>query len=229
MQVTDESGARKWKRAKVKLEDHVHVPEFPSSPLSENDDFLQGYFCRLALEPLQQSRLLWEVHMINYRMTEAAGTVVFNLHHSLGDGYSIMGALISCLSRADDPSLPLTFPTSKARTCSTRGYVGKCKLKCLRTLPRVFASVFNTPWDFGWSLLKSTCLVDDQTPIWSRQDGIEFRPLTIAAVSFSLGEIKQVKSRLRVNLSVCIISYAGKLRINVAAEKGFILYVWFQS
>jgi hypothetical protein len=67
----------------------------------------------IAREHLPQNRPLWEIHIIKYPTKNAAGTLVFKLHHALGDGYSLMGALLSCLERADNPSLPFTLPSSQ--------------------------------------------------------------------------------------------------------------------
>jgi len=63
-----------------------------------------------------QSRPMWEIHIIKYPTSHAARNVIFKLHHSLGDGFSLMGALLSCLQRVDNPSLPLTFPSIQSHT-----------------------------------------------------------------------------------------------------------------
>jgi hypothetical protein len=97
------------------LEEHINVPEFPSdkSTNSYYDECLDEYMSKIAMEHLPQDRPLWEIHIIKYPTTNAAGTLVFKLHHALGDGYSLMGALLSCLERADNPSLPFTLPSSQ--------------------------------------------------------------------------------------------------------------------
>jgi len=59
---------------------------------------------------------MWEIHIIKYPTSHAARNVIFKLHHSLGDGFSLMGALLSCLQRVDNPSLPLTFPSIQSHT-----------------------------------------------------------------------------------------------------------------
>lgn len=181
----------------MKLEDHFHIAEMsPSSSPSENSEFLRSYLTRLALESFPQNRPLWEIHAIRYPTTEAAATLIFKLHHSLGDGYSLMGALLSCLHRADDPSLPLTFPSVMKPDQSSLGT--ERVLKTLEAVPKVFPLVFNTIGEFTASLLKSTCLEDDLSPVRSGEDGIEFRPFMTATTGFSLDAIKQIKSCLQV-------------------------------
>ncbi|KAI9119426.1 hypothetical protein K1719_010101 [Acacia pycnantha] len=57
----------------------------------------------------KEASRLWEVHIVNYPTSSVASSLIFKLHHALGDGYSVIGALFSCLQRADHPSLPLSF------------------------------------------------------------------------------------------------------------------------
>ncbi|KAL3714570.1 hypothetical protein ACJRO7_006479 [Eucalyptus globulus] len=115
--VTGEKGARKWKKVGVNMENHVHVPSFSSpkgsSSPSENDSFLKSYISQIAMQPFPQGQPLWEIHIIKCPTSEAQETLIFKLHHALGDGYSLVAALLSCLQRADDPSLPVTSPSVK--------------------------------------------------------------------------------------------------------------------
>ncbi|MCH90917.1 O-acyltransferase WSD1-like, partial [Trifolium medium] len=79
-----------------------------------------------------------------------------------------MGALLSCLHRADDSSLPLSFPNRKS-------------------------SQLLTP-----KKAKSSIIEDDKTPIWNGEEGSEFLPCALTNLSFSLDEIKTIKSKLGV-------------------------------
>jgi len=172
---------------------------FPTSKSSLYDEYLDEYMSKIAMEHLPQDRPLWEIHIIKYPTKNAAGTLVFKLHHALGDGYSLMGALLSCLERADYPNLPFTLPSSKIRPKS----IFNTKPFFKRSFPSIFSKVFDTISDFGWSMLKSSLVEDDVTPIRSCEDDIELRKINISSVSFSMDRIKEVKSRLGV---VCEIS-----------------------
>ncbi|XVF72013.1 hypothetical protein PTKIN_Ptkin12aG0087400 [Pterospermum kingtungense] len=59
-------------------------------------------------------------------------------------------------------------------------------------------SAFNTVSDFGWGLLKSSFVEDDTTLIRSGHLGVEFKPVVISTITFSLDHIKQIKTKLRV-------------------------------
>lgn len=143
------------------------------------------------MEQLPQSQPLWEIHIIKYPTSHAAGIVIFKLHHSLGDGFSLMGALLSCLQRADNPSLPLTFPTVSARLHSNKN-----NNSIFRCVSKIFSAVSETVSDFCRSIAKSTLLEDDQTPIRSGNAAAEFGPMTIATMTFSLDHIKQIKTKV---------------------------------
>ncbi|KAF2283189.1 hypothetical protein GH714_043519 [Hevea brasiliensis] len=135
------------------------------------------------------------MHIIKYPTSNAAGNLIFKLHHALGDGFSLMGALLSCLQRVENPSIPLTFPPLQLRS---KPEIFKSKKS---TVSETFSSIFNTMSDFGWSLLKSSVVEDVQSPVRSGDDGVEFKPITISTMTFSLDQIKQIKTRLGVTIN----------------------------
>ncbi|KAI3940600.1 hypothetical protein MKW92_050195 [Papaver armeniacum] len=194
----------------VKLEDHVQVPIFPDGlSLESYDECFQEYSTKIAVEQLPQSRPLWEIHIFKYPTTNAAGTILFKLHHALGDGYSLMGALFSCLQRSDNPSLPLTFPKIRSE-------------KKELNVSGLFAVLKNTVTDFTWSLMKSSFLEDHVSPIRSATVGVELKPITISTVTFSLDQIKQIKTKLGGTINdviVGIIFYGTRLYME-AVSKG---------
>ncbi|VFQ61813.1 unnamed protein product [Cuscuta campestris] len=204
--IIDEKGEKQWKKVEVRAEDHIRVPVFPPHSKSYDECF-KDYLSEVAMEPLRQGMPLWEIHIVKYPTSAAAGNVIFKLHHALGDGFSLMGALLSCLQRADDPALPLTFPAFKEPSrVPGAGKDGPCK-----ALPGLVSAVVNTVSDFGWSLMKSSFLEDDRTPIRSGDPGVEFRPVDINTIAFSIDEIKQIKTRLHVTINdvLCGVIFLG--------------------
>lgn len=190
--VQDEEGIQHWKRVKVNLEDHVKSPIFPPG-IDFYDKFIEDYLTKLAIERLPTSRPLWELHLLKYPTRSTAAAAVFKLHHALGDGFSLMGALFSCLKRADDPSLPLTFPVRRQNP--TPAKIGTL-MQCCRSAMRAVEIGLNTVTDFAWGMMKSTLLEDDRTPVRSGVAGAEFRPLIISKVVFSLEDARKVKDKL---------------------------------
>ncbi|CAH9099239.1 unnamed protein product [Cuscuta epithymum] len=206
--VIDENGDKQWKKVEVRPKDHIKVPVFPESKSNNSslyDDCFKDYLSKIASESLPQSRPLWEIHIVKYPTSNAAGNVIFKLHHALGDGFSLMGALLSCLQRADDPSLPLTFPAFKDPT------LGNDKEGLCKAVPRILSATFDTISDFGWSLMKSSFLADDRTPIRSGDPGVEFRPIDITTITFSIDQLKQIKTKLGVTINdvICGVIFLG--------------------
>ncbi|XP_052177580.1 wax ester synthase/diacylglycerol acyltransferase 7-like [Diospyros lotus] len=199
--VADKKGAKKWKRVEVKLEDHIKVPRFPVGMSPEfYDGCFDDYLSTIALEQIPPNRPLWEVHIIKYATSNAAGNWVFKLHHSLGDGYSLMGTLLSCLQRADNPSLPLTFPSIRSNSKQKDGKIRSV----FKVVPRVLSKLANTVLDLGFGLMKSNFVEDGRTPIRSGED-VQFRPITVTTLMFSLDQIKQIKAKLGVTVNDVIV------------------------
>ncbi|XP_027351411.1 O-acyltransferase WSD1-like [Abrus precatorius] len=194
--VQDKDGEKRWKQVDVNLKNHVHIPVFPEGKtVGSYDNIFHDYLSSIAMEKLPQSRPLWEIHIVNYPTSDASSTIIFKLHHALGDGYSLVGALLSCLQRADDPSLPLSFPSLKQskQESSNKSFCTKFSW--------MLSSAFNTVSDFGWSVLKSSIVSDDKSPIRSGDEGADFHPISISSMTFSIDQIKDIKSRLGVTMN----------------------------
>ncbi|MCL7048046.1 hypothetical protein MKW94_004293 [Papaver nudicaule] len=208
----DENGAQRWRKLNVNMvhleEDHIKVADFPHGlTLKDYDKHLEDYAFAIHKEGFPEGKPLWQVHLIKYPTSDAVSTLIFKLHHVLGDGYSLMGILLSCLQRVDDPLLPITFPTSSKlvkpneRSCGRQG----CK----------FVSVcWNTVLDFGDSVLQSMLGEDDKTVIRSGKPGLEMEPISISSVSLALQDISIVKSKVNGTVNdvvVGIIFYGIRL------------------
>ncbi|PKA46840.1 O-acyltransferase WSD1 [Apostasia shenzhenica] len=212
-----EKGIQHWKKVKISLVDHVKTPVFPAG-VESYDEFVGEYLSNLAVERLPAGRPPWELHLLKYPTKTAAGTAVFKLHHALGDGFSLMGALFSCLKRADDPSLPLTFPS---RQQSATPVKAGAVVQCCRALARALEVGVNTVVDFAGGILKSLLVEDDRTPVRSGEAGAEFRPLDISKVVFSLHDVRQIKIKIGGTINDVIsgvIFYGTQLYIKAASH-----------
>ncbi|MCD9644488.1 hypothetical protein HAX54_032710 [Datura stramonium] len=211
--VRGKNGEKQWKKVEVKYKDHINVPIFPEGKSKEfYDNCFNEYLTKIAMEQLPQSKPLWEIHIFKYPTTKSSGNLVFKLHHSLGDGFSLMGALLSCLQRADNPSLPLTFPAFNSNNNNDNPNLeSDYKKRFCTNVAQMVNGVVNTLLDFGWSLMKSTNLQDERTPIRSGDDGVEFRPIDITTMEFSLDHLKQIKSNLKVTINdvICGVLFLG--------------------
>ncbi|CAN6570243.1 unnamed protein product [Malus baccata var. baccata] len=187
----ENNGKKQWKKVEVKLEDHVKTPIFPSNLSNESyDKYFDDYISNIATTRFPEDKPLWEIHFIKYPNSNAAGNVIFKLHHALGDGYSLMGALISCLRRADNPSLPLTFPSRLPSNPKSEN-----------VMTTTFSCLLNTISDSWWGISKSIMGEDDRSPIKSSNNGLEFAPITVSTMTISLDLIRLIKSRLGVTIN----------------------------
>ncbi|KAL6660399.1 hypothetical protein ACP70R_001945 [Stipagrostis hirtigluma subsp. patula] len=59
---------------------------------------LKDYVSSLSTKPMDHSRPLWESHVLDFP------TVAIPMHHSLGDGVSLLSLLIACTRSAADPA-----------------------------------------------------------------------------------------------------------------------------
>lgn len=178
----------------VELEDHINVPIFPSGLSPESyDKYLDDYLSKIAGERFPQNKPLWEIDIIKYPTSKAAGgNAIFKLHHALEYGHSLMGVVLACLQRAENISLPLTFPSRQSSKLESNNN------SIFNRGTRIVSSIFYTVPDFFWSFLKSNFLKDDETPIRSGNAGFEFPPTVIITITFSLDQMKFIKTKLGV-------------------------------
>ncbi|XP_057980238.1 wax ester synthase/diacylglycerol acyltransferase 11-like [Malania oleifera] len=112
LQVKDENGNMKWVPTKVDLERHVIVPDLDPN-MDSPDKFVEDYIADLSKVPVDFSKPLWDLHLLNVRTSQAAAVGVFRIHHSLGDGMSLMSLLLACTRKTSDPAALPTIPGAK--------------------------------------------------------------------------------------------------------------------
>ncbi|CAN1351333.1 Wax ester synthase/diacylglycerol acyltransferase 11 [Linum perenne] len=198
--VTNAKGVKVWKKVQVNLDDHIKVPKFPTNmPTSFYDKCLDKYLSNLGMSQFPQGKPLWEFHIIKYSTSGAAGNIIFRLHHSLGDGFSLMGTLLSCLQRADDPSLPLTFPSMHGTNNGKN--VGGC-------MGGFMSVAVNTVADL---CSKGGLVEDSKSAVRSGHAGVEFLDTSIVTIAFSMDDVKQIKMKLGVTINdvICGAIFLG--------------------
>ncbi|KAG6414988.1 hypothetical protein SASPL_122387 [Salvia splendens] len=102
LMVRDSAGREHWRRTAVDIDQHliVHRQPLADDPSISGDDAVDEFIADLSVSsPLSADKPLWEIHLLL-----ANKTLIFRVHHALGDGISLMSLLLSCCRRADDPS-----------------------------------------------------------------------------------------------------------------------------
>ncbi|KAG5401212.1 hypothetical protein IGI04_015819 [Brassica rapa subsp. trilocularis] len=102
-----------WIKTRVNVEDHVIVADVDMNEIGEDgESFVEDYISRLTMLPLNKSKPLWDIHILNVKTSDAEAVCVIRSHHSLGDGTSLMSLLLACTSHEDTVT---TIPPQKGR------------------------------------------------------------------------------------------------------------------
>ncbi|XVF67551.1 hypothetical protein PTKIN_Ptkin10aG0130400 [Pterospermum kingtungense] len=202
--VHDRNGFEHWRRTQVDIDQHVIVinnrldksgnvmeENHGISSEGEEDDeaAVNQYVADLSVTcPLSKDKPLWELHVLM-----AHNCMVFRIHHSLGDGISLMSMLMANCRRADDAdALPKMVPD---KTPEFKGRKAR-----------------NWFWFFGlvWGVLKMVwftlvyvmeigvrcLLVCDRKTVITGGAGVELWPRKLATARFLLEDMKVVKKAI---------------------------------
>ncbi|PON96824.1 O-acyltransferase [Trema orientale] len=189
-------GRKRWVRTTVNLEDHVFVPSFDSVP--ENpDQFVEDYISHITTTPLDPAKPLWELHLLNVRTSDAESVGVFRIHHSVGDGASLMSLLLACTRQTSDPDKLPTLPAPAKRTAPP----GSGRVS--RVLSAIWSAVtliWNTFVDVMVFVATILFLKDTKTPI-KGSNGVELNTKRFVHRTISLDHIKLVKNATNTTIN----------------------------
>ncbi|KAF6160707.1 hypothetical protein GIB67_019647 [Kingdonia uniflora] len=183
---TDSKGVERWRKIEqVIYQDHLIVPTFPEElSATEYDELCKQYMSKIGTEKFLGTRPLWELHLIKYPTLSGASTMVLKLSHAIGDGYSYISVLFSAFHRADNPSVPLTFPPL---SFGSKG--GKPKLWSL--VSKLKETLFDVYWSY-----KMLMFEDPRSAVRSGTRQLGSKPFNIASITIPLEQVKEVKSKV---------------------------------
>ncbi|KAL5778651.1 hypothetical protein ACOSQ2_009388 [Xanthoceras sorbifolium] len=124
LQVVDDTvaGGLKWIPTTVDLDNHVIVPKL--EPLNNNmdspDKIVEDYVSNLSKTTIEMSIPMWDLHLLNIKTSTAESMAVLRVHHSLGDGTSLISLFIASTRKVSDPETLPTLPTVKKANSSTK-------------------------------------------------------------------------------------------------------------
>ncbi|KAK8453752.1 hypothetical protein SEVIR_5G336600v4 [Setaria viridis] len=117
IQVKDKSGQPRWEPTTVDVNDHIIYPKLDAAAVARDPDrAVEDYVATLSTLPMDETRPLWEFHVLDFPTSEAAATTAIRVHHSLGDGMSLLTLLMACTRSATDPSRLPAMPPLPTRT-----------------------------------------------------------------------------------------------------------------
>ncbi|KAH0889061.1 hypothetical protein HID58_051490 [Brassica napus] len=176
-------GKPSWVRTEVRVEDHVIVPDIDPN-IESPDQYLEDYISKLTTVPMDFSKPLWEIHLLCLKTSNAESIGLLKIHHSLGDGMSLMSLFLACTRKTSDPEALPTVSVQKKQfgPSSNTGF-------------------FNKIW---W---------DTETPLLAKP-GTELVPKRFVHRIISFDDVKLVKNamKLTVNDVLLGVTQAGLSR-----------------
>lgn len=238
--VTNENGCgkRKWIRTSVNVENHVVVPNL-GTEIESPDQFVEDYISHMTTTPLDLSKPLWELHLLNVKTSYAEALGVFRIHHSLGDGASLMSLLLACTRKTSDPEALPTVPTIKRAGASHSSRFWWLLLAIWSAL----LLVWNTFVDVLTFTATSLFLKDTKSPI-KGAPGVELTTKRFVHRTVSLDDIKLIKNATQTvrglvnwlptlihrirwnNLAAFVCSWSSKEVVIILISKTRKLFGW---
>ncbi|XP_008793154.2 O-acyltransferase WSD1-like isoform X2 [Phoenix dactylifera] len=203
IQVSDEKKLR-WVRTKVNVEDHVIVPDLDPDAASVNPDkVVEDYVAALSGAPMDHSRPLWELHILNVATAEAAAVAVLRVHHSLGDGISLMSLLLACTRQCSEPDCLPSIPDARRSTSAA----ANSRSGLLALLLWIWADLV-----LAWHTLVDAIIFaatlafvkDTRTPLMG-MEGVEFHPKRFVHRTVSLDDIKDIKKAMNCTVNDVLV------------------------
>ncbi|CAH8389407.1 unnamed protein product [Eruca vesicaria subsp. sativa] len=206
-------GKPRWVRTKVKVEDHVIVPDIDPN-IENTDQYLEEYISKLTTTPMCLSKPLWEIHLLGLKTSNAESIGLLKIHHSLGDGMSLMSLFLACTRKTSDPEALPTVAVQKKQfgpTCYS-GFFNKIWWLFVG-LWFILRLVFNTFVDILMFALTICFLRDTETPLLAKP-GSELIPKRFVHRIISFDDVKVVKNamKLTVNDVLLGVTQAGLSR-----------------
>uniref|UniRef100_A0A0E0L5J1 Uncharacterized protein n=1 Tax=Oryza punctata TaxID=4537 RepID=A0A0E0L5J1_ORYPU len=214
VQVSDEASKRakpRWVRTTVNLDDHLIFPELDPTAMSANpDQVIEDYMSTLSTQPMDHSRPLWEFHVLDFPTSEAAATVAVRMHHSLGDGVSLLSLLIACTRSAADPARLPALPPAPARRdgpvyARRRPPLSEGILALATWVLSYLVLALHTLVDVACFVATSLFLRDARTPLMGTE-GVEFRRKRFVHCTLSLDDVKLTVNDVLVGVTSAALS-----------------------
>ncbi|ESQ43167.1 hypothetical protein EUTSA_v10015406mg [Eutrema salsugineum] len=200
-----DNGAR-WIKTKVNVEDHVFAPNVDLEEIGEDgDDFVDDYISRLTVVPLDRSRPLWDIHILNVKTSDAEAVTVIRSHHSLGDGMSLMSLLLASTRKTSNlEEFPTMTTSSKRRKMVFHGLI----------LTIFYASkmIWNTIADFFLLFVTILFLKDTETPL---KGGVSIQKRFSHRI-ISLDDLKLIKNAMDMTINDVLLG------VTQAALSGYL-------
>ncbi|KAL3653626.1 hypothetical protein CASFOL_003307 [Castilleja foliolosa] len=186
-------GKYSWKRTSVDLKNHVFAPDLDPN-MESPDEFVEDFMSEISRNPMDLTKPLWEFYILNVKTSKANSTVILKIHHSMGDGVSLISVLMACANKNSQSNLP---SKKQIFDVPNNGMVIK---RVFMNVWTTFLIIFNTLVGLLWILATIVYLDDTKTPIKGER-GIEFSPKRFVHRIINFDDIKLVKTAMNATVN----------------------------
>ncbi|ONK69157.1 uncharacterized protein A4U43_C05F19940 [Asparagus officinalis] len=195
--VSDDPGSKssKWVPTKVIIDDHIIIPNInppQTTTATSADRLVEDYASSLTTTSLPHSQPLWDFHIINMRTSEAEAVAILRIHHSLGDGVSLMSLLLACTRKTSHPDSLPSLPGAKRQRETNSDVSGTGVWGLILRIWAMLVLMWNTLVDAVVFMASSAFLKDTETPI-KGVEGVELHKKRIVHRTLSLDDIMLIK------------------------------------
>ncbi|VVB02676.1 unnamed protein product [Arabis nemorensis] len=170
-------------------------PIFDYSNIDKPDEFIEHYTANIANTPMDMSKPLWEFLVLNIKTSNAESLGIGKLHHSLGDGMSLMSLLLASSRNISDPNAVLTTPTTKKYVDpNDKGWW------LVNRFWFLIKVILITVIEMFKSLLTLCLMRDTKTPLMGKS-GDEIRSRKIIHRIKSFDDVKLVKNTMEMKVN----------------------------
>ncbi len=187
VQTKNAKGIDVWVATEVDIDAHVFEPSgFLEEELAA-PHFVEAYVADLAsAPPMSFSRPLWACHILNGTSGDAAAHMVVRVHHSLGDGTSLMSLLLACTRRVDQPNMLPSVPAKRKNPKADPPF------SLLSSLWKTLILVRNTVIGLSYYFATILWVKDSDTRIKGHQ-GVERAPKSLMYTVIDIDDMRLVK------------------------------------
>ncbi|KAL9265673.1 Wax ester synthase/diacylglycerol acyltransferase 11-like protein [Drosera capensis] len=167
--IKDHQGRDCWKKfPSIDMDDHtiIHHHGAAVTTAQEKEDAVNAYIADIAVStPLRRDKPLWDLHLLI-----GLDCLVLRVHHSIGDGESLMSLLSLCFgAKSVDGDGAKENVHDRKRASRNRGL---------------------------WSWIKSLWFTLDKKTVISGGDGVELWPRKVVTAKFKVKDMKAVKQEV---------------------------------
>lgn len=207
----DDRGDMKWVRTKVDLDKHIIVPDLNPN-MDSSDQFVEDYVFNLSKTTIDMSQPLWDLHLLNVKTSDAEAVGIFRIHHSLGDGTSLISLLLACTRQISEPEALPTVPVKKKKKKEENN--SSWLWRCFIGFWWICQLFWHTVVDVFMFVATASFLSDTETPL-KGPPGVELKPRRIIHRTVSLDDMKLVKnamnmvSQYSINIPSFLLLFSG--------------------